>query len=114
MPFDSSFFLYIYAGLIVFLLILGGIFWFFRKRYGNLLFLTKGEIQLSSNHWVRVLKVLPFMGEGYLIFVEIGTPKGNRFEVWGYSKGGGFVKISTIGEEFYGGRFDDTTGHPRG
>ena len=54
------------------------------------------------------------MGEGYLIFVEIATPKGNRFEVWGYSKGGGFVKISTIGEEFYGGRFDDTTGHPRG
>jgi hypothetical protein len=114
MPFDVSLFLYIYAGLIVFLLTLGGIFWFLRKRYGNMLFLTKGEIPLSPNHSVRVLKVLPFMGEGYLIFAEISTPKGKRFEVWGYSKSGGFVKISTIGEEFYGGRFDHSTGHPRG
>lgn len=98
MPFEGSLFLYIYAGLTVFLLTLGGIFWVFRKRYGNVIFLTKGEIQLSPTHSVRVLKVLPFMGEGFLIFVEVKTPKGNHFEVWGYSKSGGFVKISKIGD----------------
>jgi len=98
MPFDSSLFLYIYGGLIIFLLTLGGVFWFFRKRYGNVVFLTRGEIELSSTHSVKVLKVLPFMGEGFLIFVKVKTPKGVYFEVWGYSKGGGFVKISKIGD----------------
>ena len=98
MPLEGNLFIYLYSGLVLFILSLGGIFFFLKKRYGNILFLTQGVIELSPTHRVKVKKVLPFMGEGYLIFVEIETPSGSYFEVWGYSRQGGFTKISKIGE----------------
>ncbi len=98
MPLEGSLFLYLYAGLVLFILALGGIFYFLKRRYGNILFLTQGVVELSPTCRVKVKKVLPFMGEGYLIFVEIETPSGSYFEVWGYSRQGGFVKISKIGD----------------
>jgi len=98
MPVESSIFLYLYVAVILFITFLGGILFFFRKKYGNILFLSEGEIKLSTDYTVRIKKVLPFMGEGYLIFVEIKTSSGKYFEIWGYSKNGGFVKISKIGD----------------
>ena len=98
MPFEGSLFLYLYLGLIAFLTLLGLGFYYFKRRYGNILFLSEGKVELSSDCRLTVKKVLPFMGEGYLIFVEIETPSGRYFEVWGYSKSGGFVKISKIGD----------------
>ena len=98
MPFEGSLFLYLYLGLIAFLTLLGGMFYYLKRRYGNVLFLSEGKVELSENYTLRIKKVLPFMGEGYLIFVEVETPSGRYFEVWGYSKSGGFVKISKIGD----------------
>ncbi|HIC08477.1 MAG TPA: hypothetical protein EYO62_00255 [Aquificales bacterium] len=98
MSLQSSFFIYLYLAVIGFITILGGIFWFLKKRYGNILFLTQGDIELAPDFRMKIKKVLPFMGEGYLIFVEIETPREKYFEVWGYSKSGGFVKISKIGD----------------
>lgn len=98
MSFQDSFFLYLYLGVITFITFLGGIFWFFKRKYGNILFLTQGDIELSSNFRVKIKKIVPFMGEGFLIFVEVETPREKYFEVWGYSKNGGFVKISKIGD----------------
>jgi len=96
MPFEGSFFLYLYAGTVIFIALLGGFILFLKRKYGNILFLTEGTVKISDTHEVRIKKVLPFMGEGYLIFVEIKTPKRVYVEVWGYSKGGGFRKISSI------------------
>ncbi len=93
---SSKFIIYLYSVLAIVVLILGVVFLFLRKKFGNVLFLTHGEIVLDEKNKVRILKVLPFMGEGYMIFVKIITPKGEKYEVWGYSKSGGFKKISTF------------------
>jgi len=99
MPLDGgNLFLYLYAAVVLFILTLGGIFYLLKRRYGNVLFLTRGTIELSPYCRIKVKQVLPFMGEGYLIFVEVETPSGSYCEVWGYSRNGGFTKISKIGE----------------
>lgn len=98
MALSSSFFFFLYLGAIAFITLLGIVFYLFKKRYGNVLFLSEGKIKLSEETELRIKKVLPFLGEGYLIFVEITTKRGKYYEVWGFSKGGGFVKISKIGE----------------
>jgi hypothetical protein len=96
MSFESSFYFYLYAGTIFFILLLGSFVYFLKRKYGNVFFLTEGSIKISESYEVKIRKVLPFMGEGYLIFVEISSPKGKYAEIWGYSKNGGFRKISTI------------------
>jgi hypothetical protein len=96
MPFETSFYFYLYSGTVLFIILLGSLVYFLRKKYGNILFLTEGSIKISETYEVKIKKVLPFMGEGYLIFVEIKTPKKVYAEIWGYSKNGGFRKISSI------------------
>jgi len=92
--FSSKFVIYLYSVFAILILLLGGSFFILRKRFGNILFLTQGEIELEEGKKVKILRVLPFMGEGYLIFVKLTTENGERFEVWGFSKSGGFKKIS--------------------
>jgi len=98
MDFSGSLFLLLYGGAVLFIAALGFLFYLFKRRYGNVLFLSEGKIELSETDQVRIKKVLPFMGEGFLIFTEIKTGGKRYFEVWGYSKNGGFRKISKIGD----------------
>jgi len=99
---ESSFFIYLYLFVGTLILFVGGFFYFFKKRYGNVLFLSEGKVELSSTAKVKIKKVLPFVGEGYLIFVEIETEEKKRYEVWGFSKYSGFRKISEFGDTLNG------------
>ncbi len=95
---EGPFFLYLYLFAVGVILLLGLLFYFLKRRYGNVLFLSEGKVELDETRSVVIKKVLPFLGEGYLIFVEIRTEKGRHFEVWGYSKSSGFRRISKIGD----------------
>jgi hypothetical protein len=94
--FSSKFVIYLYSVLAVVVLILGVLFLFLRKKFGNVLFLTNGEVTLGNGKSIKILKILPFMGEGYLLFVKLSTSKGERIEIWGFTKNGGFKKISEL------------------
>ena len=95
---ESSFFIYLYLFVAFLILLLGGGFYFLKRKYGNILFLSEGTVELSPTTRVVIKKVLPFVGEGYLIFVEVREYGKTHFEVWGFSKESGFRKISEFGE----------------
>ena len=98
MDLNGSIFLFLYLGVVVLIAVLGVIFYIFKRKYGNVLFLSEGKIELSETDWVKIKKVLPFMGEGFLIFTEIKSGSKRYYEIWGFSKNGGFRKISKIGD----------------
>lgn len=98
MELEGSLFLFLYIGVIGLITVLGLGFYLFKRKYGNVLFLSEGKIELSDTEWVKIKKVLPFMGEGFLIFAEIKSGDKKYYEIWGFSKSGGFRKISKIGD----------------
>jgi hypothetical protein len=104
---ENSFFFYLYGGLIVVLTFLGSFLWYLKKKWGNVLFLSQGELISHPLGRVKVLKVVPFMGESYLLILEIETKNRSWIEIWSYTRGQGFKVIKTLEDSSDGGRFND-------
>jgi hypothetical protein len=79
---------YLELGVILLFLWIG--FFFIKKKWGNTLFLSKGEIELPEIGKFKILKIIPFVDNSYLIFVEISLPQEKIFEIWSYTRKDGF------------------------